>query len=309
MQFLNIENYVDEFIELWNNEFDTLPMHPNLVNQCAISSDHIVNDGTKALVINHKFIGLVVSKIYQGEIPIDSYYNTGFISFIFVRKEERNKGYGSKLLELATTEFKKHHKMRILLGMDLNTFFPGIPESCDNSKVFFEKKGFKRISKAYNLLMSENPEFKFDEFYENRLATLLDKVELLEFIKREFSQRWYFEAYDYFQKGGSGREFAILLDHKRIIGFARINDQESLQIMHNINWSKRYRKLGGIGPLGVAKANRGNKLGSRITNYGTQVLFDRGCSDVIVDWTGINAFYEKSGFKICDVFLGYELTL
>ncbi len=312
MKFIEIIKRKDEFITVWNDEFgEYYPISERLFNEAAIFSEHIVHQATKALIINEKFIGLIIAKIYKGKIPIESYSDTGFISLIYVRKDERGKGYGKALLNMALKELNQLGLRHIHLGTDINNFFPGLPKPLATKQTlsFLESFSFKQVGRCYNLIMSKNPNFRFDTTYNQRQANLNDKKDLLDFIKKEFSKRWYYEAYNYFQKGGTGREFVLLLDQDRIIGFARINDKHSIQIMHNINWSKRYKNLGGIGPLGIAKKYRGQKLGTRIIIFGTQILFGRGCSDVLVDWTGIHQFYEKSGFKICDEFISYTLEL
>lgn len=310
MKEVCIESVQSEFLELWNDEFgDNFPLHDILFKQNGIDSLHILENATFGLVDDNKFVGLIISKIYKDkDVEIAGYKNKGFISLFYVKPEYRRKKIGSKIINKALEVFNICGKSEIIIGQDINNFFPGLPliNQMISTQLFLENLGFKKVGRCFDLLMSNNPKFEFDGQFTYKVVSNKDKFELLNFIKNEFSGRWYYEALSYFNHGGCGREFVVVLDKNTIIGFARINDQESKQQMYNINWSKRYVNLGGIGPLGINKNQRGKGLGANIVKFGTQVLFNRGCSDVIVDWTGINKFYEKIGFKVSDEFLGYQ---
>ena len=75
-------------------------------------------------VDNGKVVGFIISKIYDNNPIMSKYIDKGWISLLYVSRNYRKQGIGSKLLELAEEEFKKRSIKGILFGADYNNFFP-----------------------------------------------------------------------------------------------------------------------------------------------------------------------------------------
>ena len=103
----------------------------------------------------------------------------------------------------------------------------------------------------------------------------------------------------YFQLGGEGREFVILKKDGRIIGFCRINDDESPMIAQNMYWRTLFsQSVGGIGPLGIDENEQKQGYGLAIVQAGIAFLQARKIESIIIDWTILVEFYEKLDFSI-----------
>jgi ribosomal protein S18 acetylase RimI-like enzyme len=137
------------------------------------------------------------------------------------------------------------------------------------------------------------------------LETAEEKQAALLLIKENFHSRWFDDV-----KDAEPKEFVGLFDSQEIIGFVRISHPDFRKLANSTNLYPRYRCLGGIGPLGIVSKWRGCGLGEFMVRYAVGELFEMGCSDVIVDWTGLIGFYKKCGFgEISDEFVLYELQL
>lgn len=58
---------------------------------------------------------------------------------------------------------------------------------------------------------------------------------------------------EYFNNGGTGREYAIALDGNKICAFAKMGFPQTPEPLesYSLTWRNRFKSLGGIGPLGV----------------------------------------------------------
>lgn len=284
-----------ECMDLWNNEMGSIyPITKAVYNQNVINYDQKKVYGAYHL---NNLVGFIISKKYEDD-DLPSYNKLGFISIFYVSKKYRKQGIGSELLKMA--EKYLEDKTTINIGKDINNFFPGVPCDFDNlTDVWLEKRGYQGERYTHDLI-NHNPKkitLKPDGF-KYQLCTLSEKEALLEFMKNNFQGRWYYEAANYFNNGGTGKEYSICLDKDKVIAFARTNDRTFTDIHYNTIWYDRFNNLGGVGPLGVDKNYRGMKLGYNIVAYGINVLLDKNISEIIIDWTGLLEFYQQFGFEV-----------
>ena len=137
-----------------------------------------------------------------------------------------------------------------------------------------------------------------------------DREYFLAFLHRCFPGRWEYEALHYFQRGGTGREFVLLEKENKIIGFSRINDASSPMIAQNVYWAPLFNgKLGGIGPLGVDSAERGNGYGIAIVEAAIAFLRSRDIKNIVIDWTGLVGFYRKLDYEVWKGYTSYRKVL
>lgn len=284
--------------DLWNKEIgDLFPITEELMIR-NISNAYI--DASYVAYENNIIKGFIIGKIWQSNFYIESYDKTAWISLIYVEPNYRNKGIGTKLLELAETEFERLNKSIIHIGKDYNDFFPGLPFELDNSLDWFIKRGYKWPCDTHDLLNKNKDKINLintDIVF--RQASLVDKENILAFLKRNWPGRWLKEAIDYFDNGGTGREFLIGLDNEKVIAFVKTSfpDTEEKLTGNSLTWRAYFKSLGGLGPLGVDKDYRGRHLGFDIVAFGKNTLIDANVSNILIDWTGLIDFYSQFGFE------------
>lgn len=100
-------------------------------------------DGLRALKISLTEKGEVVGRVYLYLINNFEHENPyGLIEDLWVAKEFRKKGIGSKLLSAATEEAKRHHCYKIIAQSRYEK--PGV-------HYFYESNGFKDHGKNFRI--------------------------------------------------------------------------------------------------------------------------------------------------------------
>lgn len=296
---------MEELVELWNRELDaSFPMRLELFIQNSILDTNIC-DKASLLAIDDtgQIIGFIIAKRWKEVLNVPMRNDVGWIQVLIVDKNYRRQNIGSTLLTHAESEFEKNGLKEILLGKDPWHYFPGIPSQFTEVKAWFEQKGYVSFGEEHDLVCHYEskstgrlPVVKEAEF---SLVELKDKDEFLAFLQRCFPGRWEYEAIHYFKKGGTGREFVVLKKHGQIIGFSRVNDANSPLIAQNMYWSPLFtEELGGIGPLGIDEAERGNGYGIAIVEAAISTLRNRDIHMIVIDWTALVGFYTKIGYEV-----------
>ncbi|WP_077604300.1 GNAT family N-acetyltransferase [Oceanobacillus sojae] len=307
------EERIEDIVQLWNQEIGaSFPMRKELFKQNSFTDENICSPASMIAVDNEgHVIGFVVAKIYQEIEKIDMSRTTGWIQVLLVSRKHRNQGIGSKLLANAETYLKAAGANQILLGRDPWHYFPGIPDKMEETKAWFAHKGYENNGTEHDMIRkyNVNDEVKIPKIggVEFSVLELKDKELFLDFLHHCFPGRWEYEAIHYFQKGGTGREFAILKKEERIIGFCRMNDEKSLLIAQNVYWAPLFKEsLGGIGPLGVDERERGQGYGLAIVEAAISFLRQRGISRIVIDWTGLVEFYSLLGYDIWKTYAAHK---
>jgi GNAT superfamily N-acetyltransferase len=305
-----------EMVNLWNrvlgNEF---PMREELFDQNSFLD---VNTDWRAsrILLNDEgaVVGYIVAKRWQDPLDVGIGTETGWIQVLLVDPKYRNQGCGSRLLTHAEKELAGAGVNRVLLGRDTWHYFPGLPVEYKDAAEWFERKGYSSKWEEFDLICGydehSNGDFTVPGDVSASLAAEEDQKELLAFLKESFPGRWEYEAIQYFEKGGTGREFVLVKKDERIIGFCRINGWESPIIAQNTYWSPLVEgELGGIGPLGVAASERKNGYGLMVVKAAVAFLRKRGIRSIVIDWTGLIDFYGKLGFEVWKKYVSYEKEL
>ncbi len=304
---------IDALVLLWNQEIGSeFPMRKELFNQNSFKDKNICKQASAIAVDdNNHVVGFIVAKRYQEKLDVGIGEKIGWIQVLLVKQGQRNQGIGSTLLANAESQLKKAGVNQILLGRDPWHYFPGIPEGWKETQSWFERKGYENNGTEHDMIRKyrnrdeiEKPNIEGAEW---SILELKDKELFLEFLHRCFPGRWEYEAIHYFQQGGTGREFAILKKEQKIIGFCRMNDVKSNLIAQNVYWAPLFKEaLGGIGPLGVDEKERGQGYGLAVVEAGIYFLRRRGISRIVIDWTGLVAFYNKLGYDIWKTYAAYK---
>jgi len=103
-----------------------------------------------------------------------------------------------------------------------------------------------------------------------------DKNRVMDFVRERFSENWALEAeYAMMQ---NPRKCFIAVENKKIIGFACYDTSAK----------------GFFGPIGVAKEQRGRRLGALLTLHTMHAMKADGYGYAIIGWTGPADFYRKT---------------
>lgn len=306
MKYIQIQNYqkINEIYTLWNKAYGCIfPISEELFQR---NISNIYQKGSY-IVLNDedKIIGFVLAKIWKEDFKIPTYEDSGWINLLYVDSKYQNQGVGSRLLELVEKEMRVLGKKRIYLGRDYLNYFPGLPVDLKNSASFFEKRGFVRPYDTYDLIKSIKGIYKQklplkNDAVQYRIASITDKEQIIGFICKNWPGRWTKETIDYFDNGGTGREYVLALDKDQICAFAKVGypSTNTNLISYSQTWRNRFDTLGGIGPLGVDIAYRKRNIGYDIVAFANNVLIDEGVSEIIIDWTGLLDFYRHMGFEV-----------
>ncbi len=304
---MNIANFnslkdIKQLYQLWNREYEKIyPISPELFNR---NLENAYLDSCFYATDKDEIVGFIIGKIYQDKYTIESYTDSAWISLIYVRPDYRKQGIGSLLLLKAEEVFKKLGKTVCNLGRDCHNYFPGLPCDFANFVSWFEKRGFVfnrqtydliRETKNYRKLKIENDDFTF------RIGNITDKEKIINFISRVWPGRWTQEALEYFNAGGTGKEYMLVLNkNQEVIGFAKVcgPKTETSHMSFSLTWRARFSNLGGIGPLGIDPNYRKKHLGYDIVSSAVNHLIDEGAEQIIVDWTGLLEFYRHMGFEV-----------
>ncbi len=299
MKLSNLEEkHLGELVSLWNRELGgDFPMNEKLFRQNSLQDENILAEGSKtAIAEDGKIAGFVISKWVQpGSLLPEG--KTGWIQVLLVDSDYRGKGIGSLLLKTAEQALISKGAEKILLGGDPWHYFPGIPAEYESVREWFGYKGFKGDEIVEDLVC----DLQSIETISNPMVTVLtqeEKEEFLSFLKVHFPGRWTYEANVYFDRGGTGREFAVIKKDSKIIGFIRMNDAVSPVIGPNAAWASLFTApAGGIGPLAIIESERGNGYGLSIVEAALHIHKERGNEHVVIDWTEKGDFYRKAGAK------------
>lgn len=305
-----------ELVNIWNDEIGgRFPMREELFKQNSFDDENLFIPGS-FMAVNEKdeAVGFIISKRWQESLPVNMREDVGWIQVLLVHSNYRNQGIGSSLLAKSESALKGSGAKEILLGRDPWHYFPGIPAEYEKSSNWFAHRGYEYIGNDYDLIAEYEdaktagvPEL---DGIEITILSADEKEAFLQFMKRVFPGRWEYEAIHYFKKGGTGREFVILKKDREIIGFCRINDDQSPMIAQNVYWAPLFAEtLGGIGPLGVDQKERGKGYGLAVVQAGVHYLRNRDINRIVIDWTGLVDFYGKLGYHIWKDYKKYRKVL
>ncbi|USG66915.1 GNAT family N-acetyltransferase [Brevibacillus ruminantium] len=329
MEFHRWESkWLQPVCQLWNTQLgDRFPMREELLQQNSLDDPHLVPEGSWVAVeaSSQRPVGIVIAKRWREEDSVTWGKGMGWIQTLLVDRGYRRKGVGTALLERAEKALTSWKVDKIALGSDWWHYFPGVPEEEQELMAWLERRGYLRGRPQYDLLGRKAVEADSDgagpgllpllerpnrDEVRFRMGEPQDREPLLSFFRRCFPGRWEYEALCYFEKGGTGREFVLAEKNGKIMGFCRINDSRSPLIAQNVYWAPLFaEELGGIGPLGIDPAERGQGYGRAVVEAGIYFLQQRGIRTICIDWTDLVGFYEKLGFQVWKRYQTYAKTV
>ena len=283
-------------LKLWNNEMGYVyPISFNAFNQ------NIIDYTDKDMMLcfdDDKVVGFILIKRFDDVTYVD-YTNNLYISLFYVSKKYRKQGIGTKLFDFAE---EIRGTRDLIIGKDINNFFPGVPTDFDNlTDVWLEKRGFIGKRYTHDLITTKPTLYEIqNKDIEYIYCDDSLKDELIEMIKRNNWMRWAVEAELYFKNKKEADENAYIVGiyNGKIVAFSRINMHDMNFVAYNVMWKERLDCLGGFGPLGVDREFRNKKIGKDMITVALSKLIERGAQTIILDWTGLMELYAKYNFEV-----------
>lgn len=251
-------------------------------------------------VMDDETLGFVVVKkpstptLWAGW-PNQDTYHIGAIAY-------RQPEAGIDLMTQAKRAVTDRGAMQLFYGMDCRHFFPGCPEDCHNLCSFLMVEGFEKSGGHFDLerdLGDYEMPAKPTEGVDYRMAQDADLPELKAFFEREFPGRWKHDVFEKIGVEGAANTCFAAFDGKKVLGFALIQDWTHKQPIGGGVWRQALGdRWGALGPIGVAAGERGRGLGHSVLGMALSDLKRRGVRNAIIDWTTLEDFYGRHGFKI-----------
>lgn len=275
----------------------------------------VKDDCSAGDILNHEGNVIFAERNAPGELIGASVINGSTILMLCVDKEYRNKGIGTKLLQLSEEAVKKAGHSEITAGVGFDYLMPGVPTSKRyypavnerlNSDVdqsasdFFTERGYFHSAEC-NIFDMRFPleEFSREEhsvgdtidgiIYRWAEKSDLERVcECTDDGFREFTQ-WYKSEALY---GSDSSEKVLIADDSGKIAGALIVSAES-------------ESLGTIGCTVVRPAYRGRNIATLLVTLGTKYLRDSGLKEAFLSYTysGLDKLYGCAGYKICNYYM------
>jgi GNAT superfamily N-acetyltransferase len=291
------------FLDCWNKEFsENFPISNRVFTEKINVNDNIVASVGYGFLIDNCIFGLLVLKYYLKKQKS----NFAYISLIYVLPTKRNQGIGQALLDFGIAFGKNNGYSKLYVGSDPLSLFSGVfIDHNESTHEFFLKRGFTKFYKNVNLICIQPPKEQLMNRNIRLITTDKEKQAVLSMVKKNFSIRWYQDI-----KKATPSEFVVAYDNEEVIGFVRISHLGFPTMANSLNLHLKYANLGGIGPLGIIPSYQKKGLGKQIVQFALQVLFQLGCKEVLVDWTGLIEFYQKCGFlTISEQYIIYQQEL
>jgi predicted N-acetyltransferase YhbS len=237
----------------------------------------------------------------------------GWVDAIAVLGNHQRQGMGSALLTWAEEWLSAQGCTRFRLGGSLRPFVPGPPVELGNV-AYFQKRGYaERIAgeqtwdvardlrdyepRAVSAGVLVGAGVELLHQHQIRSARPGDEDALLDFLLREFPNRWRYEFQEFLRQNGRISDYMILLTERGVDGFAHLTFEDSLYPMDRFYVHRLPRPWGQLGPIGVSADTRGKGYGAALLDAGLRHLRDKGVRGCVIDWTGLVDFYGRFGFK------------
>ena len=290
------KNELLQCLQLWNDEMGYVyPISFNSYMQNIV--DYMDKDMMIAFDVN-KVVGFILLKRYNDTTYVN-YSNNLHISLFYVSKKYRRQGIGSKLIDFAE---EIRDGKDLIIGKDINNFFPGVPTDFDNlTDVWLEKRGFEGKRYTHDLITKKPNIFELrNKEVEYKYCEDCQKEELIQMMMNNNWGRWALEAKDYFEKKSDNDEnaYIVAILNGKIVAFSKVNTYKMDLSSYNLMWKERFENLGGFGPLGVDRNFRKNGIGFDMISVSLKDLIDKGCKTLMLDWTGLMELYAKFNFEV-----------
>lgn len=201
----------------------------------------------------------------------------------------------------------------LVFGADSHHFFPGCPVNCRTLCDVLMVEGFEPSGEAFDMerdLSDYESQAAMPEGIQFRALGEKDEEELLKFFAAEFPGRWKYDVVEKIEKEQRHDCVYGAFSGDSLVGFALLQDSSHKFPIAGGVWRLDLgEKWGSLGPIGVAKEKRGAGIGHALLASALLEQKSRGVERCIIDWTVLEDFYERHGFKITRTYRPSTLRL
>ena len=226
-----------------------------------------------------------------------------------------SKNASQFLSELESFCLNRNFKKWVFGAEDFH-FLPGIPIEQKALIESVQKNNYVTMELADLLGSLDQPEVKTlissistADFEFEEIKNQNEKLKAIDFLKTEFPGRWLREFLIWDQRVDSNRALWFSLKkNRKIVGFARIGIRNLLLPMDS-GWtmgalrlpngtSDKYSETDGcLGPIGIAKSERGHGTGKILLGLALKELKSRNAKQICIDWTDAFKYYQELNFR------------
>jgi GNAT superfamily N-acetyltransferase len=304
-QFLDPHNpdHISPIVTIWNAACGPdLAITPRFVEFNTRLSTGAVQAGRIAGK-NGAPVGFVLASALPND-PDTSPPNVGWIDAIAVLPNAQRQGIGSALLAWAEEWLRDQGCTRARLGGSLRPFVAGYPVELGNA-AFFTRRGYVERANSGEAwdVARDLSDYQGATHLGGASDLVLrpaqpgDEDALLQFLLREFPNRWRFEFQEFLRQNGRISDYMLLWTERGVDGFAHLTFEDSLCPIDRFYMHRLPRPWGQLGPIGVSADARGRGYGALLLDAALHHLRDRGVRGCVIDWTGLVDFYGRFGFK------------
>lgn len=291
---------IDKLVALWNTYYpDQFQVDSQIFRQNTVESPTFDWGASAIEVCDDEIWGFVAikqspnPKLYAGPNS-----DTSHVSALAYTEPE----VGIDLLHGAKQLLKNRGVHQLLYGMDSRHFFPGCPDDAAKLCTFLMVEGFEKSGGHFDLERDladyVNPVRPLGGI-QFREATEGDMTSVKQFFAAEFPDRWRYDVMAKISAEGIGNTLYGAFDGSRMIGFALLQDWRHKMPIGGAVWRCSLgERWGSLGPIGVAKSERGRGVGDALLGEALSNLQHRGVRRCIIDWTTLEDYYGKHGFEI-----------
>lgn len=294
------QEYDDQVISLWNKALFFDPININIYRDKVLLDENFDPKLCLLAVDGEDLVGYILGikrKFPYMEKGLQE--DTGWISVMFVDKNYRRQGIGTRLYKEVEARLRERGVQKIILAAySPNYFFGGVDEeNYPEAKGFFAKMGYTSGNYHYSMGMDLSG-FRLNEKIKQKMELLNEKgyrftnfdysraLELLEFLKDEFGGGWKRNALLAMRNRTAEDVIILVIDkNDRICGFS----------MRAIDGNPER-----FGPIGIAKDKRNEGIGSVLLNYSFDQMRKNNIDHMFfmtTDDAG-RRYYERNGLSL-----------
>lgn len=226
----------------------------------------------------------------------------GWITALAVDPPCAGRGFGTQLLAAAEDHLRRGGATRCDIGGSLGHLLPGPPADDRRARRFWQRHGYAPDRLVHDLRRSlagwTPPALPPAAGWRIAPGEPHQRDALLTFLDATFPGRWHYHIADSLARGAPMSDLTLLLaPDDAVSGFVATWHGQSPLLGPATNWFPALGpRYGGIGPLGIATAARGQGLGLALVAAAVAQLHARGVTDCAIDWTNLTEFYARLGF-------------
>jgi GNAT superfamily N-acetyltransferase len=285
--------FASDIVGLWSEAVGpTFPLRPDVLRACLASSARWVSVvGVRAA---NDLVGFGYATERNGDVPR--------LQAVVVSPSHRRRGLGRLIANRLLDACGGRDAVRVEVGAGSGYLWPGVPEDLPDATAFTAALGFVLDLPTYDL-RADTSHQSLQALRDGHHALAFGPAEptdidgVVRFVEAEFDWEWAADLREFFAAGGRSRDIYLVRDHGDLVGFARLHHPSSHPIGPPLYWADRLTpRAGGLGPIGVSSARRGQGLGTALLAAALVHLRHQGSTDVVIDMTHLLTFYGQFGF-------------